>query len=250
MDKASPIALATMTALLAFSGVAFAQDGAQSPLGIPPAPTPRHNVILIKEKRADLREAVKDVLDAFKTGAKDLRIDTKENMRSATSSTERREIEKNAIEQRRVLIDARKASTTEIRDRRKELAREHVGKIGQRYSVAIKQFDNLASRIQSRIDKLRANGTDVSKAETALALAQTAISQVKTDARALADLLAQVNSGDDAKALRAQIEAAVKKVSASIKLAHKALEKAGKALVQSARTQKSKNMSATTTIIQ
>ncbi len=230
-----PIALATLTGLLAFSGIAFAEENAQG-AGAPPPPRP--NLIQIKEKRADLREQAKDVRADFKAGAKDLRVNTKEKMRAATTSAERREIEKSAIKERKGLIDTRKASTTEIRDQRKELARQHVGKIEQRYAIAVKQFDNLATRIQSRIDKIKANGIDASKAEAALALAQAAIAQAKTDAQALADLRAQVNSGDEAKALRAQIEAAVKKVNASIKAAHSALQKAGKILATVDRSEK------------
>lgn len=232
MTKVSPIALTTVIWVIAFSGVAFAQDAAQVPSAASPQVRP---IKAIQEKRADLREAAKDVRADFKVGAKDLRVETKEKMKAATSSTERREIEKNAIEKRKELIDTRKAGVKEIRDQKKELARQHVGIIEQRYAVAIKQFDNLASRIQSRIDKLKAGGADTSKAGSALAAAAAAIAQVKADAQALADLRAQVKSGDDAKALRAQIEAAVKKVNASIKSAHTALEKAGKELVLATR---------------
>src|SRR3989344_5954886 len=268
MHKVSPIALAATTALFAFSGLAFAEETIQltaetpAPTGIAPAPA-RKNIKTIQanmeEKRAELKDAAKDVRSNFKVEVKDVRTETREKMsteggsasggREATSALERREIEKSAIEQRKGLIETRKASTTEIRDQRKELARQHIGKIEQRYAIAIKQFDGLAARIQSRIDKMSAQGGsapgektgafDTSKAEAALSLAVTAIAQAKADAQALADLGTQVNSGDDAKALRAQIEAAVRKVNGAVKAAHEALRKAGKALIESARTQKS-----------
>jgi len=286
MHKVSPIALAATTALFAFSGLAFAEETIQltaetpAPTGIAPAPA-RNTIKTIQanmeEKRAELKDAAKDVRSNFKVEVKDVRTETREKMsaeggsasggREATSALERREIEKSAIEQRKGLIETRKASTTEIRDQRKdalearkekaseirdvrkELARQHIGKIEQRYAIAIKQFDGLAARIQSRIDKMSAQGGsapgektgafDTSKAEAALSLAVTAIAQAKADAQALADLGTQVNSGDDAKALRAQIEAAVRKVNGAVKAAHEALRKAGKALIESARTQKS-----------
>lgn len=271
MIKASPIALATITSILAFSGLAFAEETVQlpaetsAPTGIAPVPA-RSNIKTIpanvKEKRADLRDAAKDIRSTFKVETKDLRTDTKEQMREATSSTERRGIEKNAIEQRKGLMEARKASSTEIRDQRKDLietrkenasavrdrrkglAREHVGIMEQRYAIAIKQFDNLGARIQSRIDKVKANGIDAGRAESALSLALIAIAQVKADARVIADLGAQIQSGDDAKALRPQIEAAVKKLNASVKSAHQALVAAGKALIVAARTQKPEDSAA------
>ena len=247
MKKLNSIALTALTALFAFSGIAFAQDAAQPP-GTP-APQDSSNSKVIKEKRADLREAVKNILGNFKTESKDLRIETKEKMREATTSTERREIKKGAIEERKDLIETRKAGLVEIkdqrkelveerkegkaemRDQRKELARQHGNAMGQRFGVAIKQFDNLSARIQSRIDKLKSAGIETNSAESALNTAKLAIEQAKTDAKALSDLVAQVNSTSDARALRPQIEAAVKVVNASIKSAHKALEYAGKALI-------------------
>ena len=258
MHKVSPIALAAITSVLAFSGIAFAEETvqltAEAPTPTSIAPTPARNTIKtiqanLEERRAELKDAAKDVRSNFKIEVKDVRTNTKQEMREATSAIERREIEKNAIEQRKGLIETRKASSTEIRDMRKDVietrkekvseirdqkkeqARQHIAQIERRYAVAIKQFDGLAARIQSRIDKIKANGIDTVKAESALSLALSAIAQVKTDAQALADLVKQVNSGDDAKALRAQIEAAVKKVNGSIKAAHEALGKARKTLI-------------------
>src|SRR3989338_10192778 len=266
MYKVSPIALAAVVSVLALSGIAFAEETIQlsaetpRPAGIVPTPA-RNNIKTIQanmeEKRAELKDAAKDVRSNFKIEVKDVRTNTRQEMREATSAIERREIERNAIEQRKGLIETRKASTTEIRDMRKDLletrkekvseirdqkkeqARQHIAQIERRYAVAIKQFDGLAARIQSRIDKIKANGIDTVKAESALSLALSAIAQVKTDAQALADLVKQVNSGDEAKALRAQIEAAVRTVNGSIKAAHEALGKAGKALIENARTKKS-----------
>lgn len=262
MNKASTIALATTTALFAFSGLAFAQETAQlpaetpAPAGIIPAPV-RPNVkamqVKVQEKRIEIKDSATDIRNTFKVEVKDLRTNTKEQMREATSSAERRVIEKNAIEQRKELMETRKASSTEIRDQKKDLlearqaevkdrmkeqARKNVEMIKRRYEIAIKQFDNLSARIQSRIEKMKANGIDTTSAESALALAVTAIAQVKTDAQALADLGAQIQSGDDAKTLRPQIESAVKQLNASVKAAHEALKAAGRALLAASATRK------------
>ena len=108
----------------------------------------------------------------------------------------------------------------------------------QRFGVALRQFDNLSARIQSRIDKLKNQGIDINAAESALNTAKTIIAQAKTDALALSDLVAQVNSASDAKALRAEVLAAVRKTNASVRAAHKALKAAGEALIILARSQR------------
>ncbi|MDO8553107.1 MAG: hypothetical protein Q7S01_06340 [bacterium] len=235
-------AVVTVTALLAFSGIAFAEETSQA-AGSAPAPA---RATVIREKRADLKGALKDVQANFKTSVKDLRTGTKAQMQVASSSAERRAIERNAVQNTKALIQARKASSTKIIEQKKELARKNVGKIEQRYVVAIKQFDNLVTRIQSRIAKMKSAGADTTKAEAALARAQTAIEQVKADAQKLADLRAQDQSGQ-AKELRARVEAAVKQVNASMKAAHNALDKAGKALTVIERLKQKKSPATTST---
>src|SRR3989344_1285713 len=246
-------------AFLALSGVAFAQESATVPSVL--APQNARGVIQnIRPKAAGVKEAVKNARKDIKTDARDLRADTKDKMMAATSSAERRAIEKNAIEerkeiiserkantseirdQRKDLIEARKASSTEIRDQRKdqrkELARGHLVAITRRYEIAVKQFENLAGRIQSRIDKMKTAGADTSSAESALGTALSIIAQLKADAQALKDAILQIDSGTDTRTIRAQIETAVRKASASVKAAHKALQTAVKALVSLARLQK------------
>src|SRR3989344_7498124 len=232
-------------AFLALSGVAFAQESATVPSVL--APQNARGVIQnIRPKAAGVKEAVKNARKDIKTDARDLRADTKDKMMAATSSAERRAIEKNAIEerkeiiserkantseirdQRKDLIEARKASSTEIRDQRKdqrkELARGHLVAITRRYEIAVKQFENLAGRIQSRIDKMKTAGADTSSAESALGTALSIIAQLKADAQAIVDSLSQVETGTGAKAARSQVEASVKKINAEIKSARDALE--------------------------
>lgn len=236
MNKISLLALAATAALLAFSGVTFAQES----VTVPSTMVPKNIRALIQDtrvQRAGVKAAAQVSKENVQKKAVDLRQSTKNAMTAATSSAERRAIEKNAIEERKGIISERQASTTAMKEQLNMLARQHVGAIEQRYAIAIKQFENLAGRIQSRITKMKAGGTDTTSAETALSLAQAAIAQVKTDAQALADVSAQVSSGD-AKVLRTRVEAAVKNVNASVKAAHSALEKAGKALTEGIRTQK------------
>jgi hypothetical protein len=240
MNKTSPIVLVTTTALLAFSGLVFAEETTQVPPGTP-LPTRARGQVM-QEKRVDFEATIKNVRDNLKANAVDLRTNTKEQMptrdgsasggRMATTSIERREIERSAVEQRKGLMETRKASSTEIRDQRKELARQHVGAIEKRYGIALRQFENLIARIQSRIEKMKGNGYDTGQAESALRLAISAVTQAKIDAQALVTVGEQVQSGEDAKRLRPQIGDAVKKLHASVKLAHQELVKTGKALIE------------------
>ncbi|MDO8481928.1 MAG: hypothetical protein Q7S75_02515 [bacterium] len=237
MTKLTPFATITLGALLTFSGVSFAEES--SAVSSSTVPKNVRNLIQdINTKRTDLKADIKDVKEGYREKSVDLRQDTKERMTVATSSGERREIEKNAIEKRKEIIGERQASTTVVREQQKKLARQHLGIIVQRYGIVIKQFENLSGRIQSRIDKLKGAGIDASTAESALATANTLIAQVKTDVQTLKDLVTQVSAGTDAKTIRAQVEAAVKKADASIRSAHKALERAAKALVALARSQR------------
>lgn len=254
MNKLTPVALTTLTALLTFSGVALAQDAVTLPAGVSPQ-KPRALIRDIKDERKesrgeirdvrkDIKREIKDIRKESKIELKDLRESIKEKMREATSSDVRREIKKDARNERKEIKEERKGSVNAMKEKVKVLARQHVETIGRRFDVAIKQFENLAARIQSRIDKLKSAGIDISGAELAINTAKIAIVQAKTDAQALADLVAQVNSTSDAKALRAQIETAVKKVNESIKSAHKALETASKTLFKLVRSQRT---AATTT---
>lgn len=236
MQKITPVALTTVTTLFAFSGVALAQDAAE-PTSVAPQ-KPRALIQEIKDKRKEIKSEIKDIRKDFKKDARDLQEETKARMKVATSSDARREIKKDFRVEKKELKEERKASTTAMKAVLKVLAREHANAMGQRFGVALKQFDNLATRIQSRIDKLKTAGIDTNKAESALNIAKIAIEQARADAKVLSDLVAQINSASDAKTLRAQVETAVKKVNESVKSAHKALGEAAKVLAANARSER------------
>ncbi|MDO8561228.1 MAG: hypothetical protein Q7S05_00170 [bacterium] len=243
-------------ALVALSGVAFAQESATVPANMAPK-NARAILEDLRAKKTGVKAEIQDVRKDIRKESVELRQDTKEKMGAATTSAERRAIEKNAIEERKEiiserkagiveirdqkkdLIETRKASSTEIKDQRKEQARRHLELIAHRYGVAIKQFENLAGRIQSRIDKIKSAGADTAAAESALTTAVSAIAQVKTDVQALRDLLSQAETVTDLKTIRTQVEAATKKANESVKSAHKALQVAAKTLATLAKPEKS-----------
>lgn len=238
MRKATPFTLLVLGALMALPGATFAQESAAVPNSMAPKNV-RGIIEDIRAKRNDIKVEIKDTRRDIKKESSELREDTKAKMSAATSSAERRAIEKSAIEQRKEIISERKASTTALKEKRNALQREHLQAITKRYWVAIKQFENLAARIQSRIDKMQGAGVDTSTAESALGTARSAIAQVKTDVQAVRDLLSQAETAADPGALREQVAAGVKKAGESVKSAHKALQTAAKTLVTLVKTEKS-----------
>lgn len=245
MNKTWFASITAAGAFLLFSGVAFAQDTV-APSGKPLPQNAREKAQMMQEKRIDLKNTLKNVREDFKTQTKVLRQDTTGKLKEATSSAERRDILKNAREEKRVIKDERRESAAAIKTQLKMLVRQHVGAISQRFAIALKQFDNTMTRIQSRIEKLKANGIDTSAADTLFESAKVAVAQAKSDVQALTDLVAQVSDTGDAKTVRAQVDTAVKKASASVKAAHSALESTAKALVKLARSQKAQTKSVET----
>src|SRR3989338_3660464 len=237
MNKSTSFAFLTLGAFIALSGTVFAQeDSAVVPSSMAPKNV-RPLMQDVRAKQAEIKSSIQDTREAFRETSVDLRQNVKAQMVSATSSEERRAIEKKAILDRKEIIGERQASTTALREQQKTLARQHLKLIGERYRVAIKQFENLATRIQSRIDKMKTVGADTSSAESALATALSIIAQLKTDAQAIVGSLSQVETGTGAKAARSQVEASVKKINAEIKSARDALESSVKALMKVPRTQ-------------
>lgn len=184
-----------------------------------------------KETRADLRNTIQDIRLDSKDRRTDLRVDTKAQMQNASSSDERRAIQKGAQIERRDIRDDRKASTTPIRMEFKTLARQHVGLIVGRFEVALRQFDGLVTRIQSRIDKLQARGAATASLEAQLTVAISAVAQARADVQALVSIMESVDASSDVKTVRQEIDAAIKKANASMKAAHNAFAKLARELV-------------------
>ena len=249
MKKTLSLGMIMAGVFLISASAAFAQDAIQLPTSVRPlnASVIREKMLDTRVQRDDIKNTIKNVQENFKTQTSVLRQDTKEKIKEASSSPERREILKNAVDARKDIVEDRRASTTVIKNQLRTLVRQHVGVIIQRFSIALKQFDNLTNRIQSRIDKLKAGGIDTSSADAVFATAKNAVLQAKADVQALSDLVAQVNEASDAKTVRTQVETAVKKATVSIKAAHDALEAVAKDLVALVRSQ-NKNPRATSTV--
>lgn len=227
--------------LIASAGVVFAADEASTTVATSTPFKPRPAIQKfqnIKEERRDIKMEIKDMRVDAKDRLKDLRLTTKESMKAATST----DLKKNILEEKRGdakrILQERKASTTEMKRQLKALTRQHFAVTIERYSIALKQFNNLAARIKSRIEKVKASGIDATSAERALANARTSIETARVDAKAVSDKIVEVSDESDVRAARIQIAEAIKKANASFKAAHRSLGAAASALALLHQSQK------------
>ncbi|OGG58505.1 hypothetical protein A2765_02110 [Candidatus Kaiserbacteria bacterium RIFCSPHIGHO2_01_FULL_56_24] len=109
--------------------------------------------------------------------------------------------------------------------RLRALVIQHAGLVKARLVLAQRQFDRLIIRIESRIEKMKAEGKATASVEADLQTAKAADVTAKADVQAVADFIATVNDSSDRAATKAQLETLIKKAQASIKAAHAALAK-------------------------
>lgn len=127
--------------------------------------------------------------------------------------------------------DARGASSTGQRMQLKALIRWHGGLIKERFVLAIRHFNNILTRIDTRLGKLEDQGVDVSAVAKLKVDAELAVDKAEADAKAVADFVASIEDSDDRAAARAELGAKIKTAQASIKAAHQAIQKVVRALV-------------------
>ncbi len=222
--------LATLSVIVP-GGVAFAQDTGTIP---PPKPERPLRAFLDtmenrKEERIENRQEIKGELKDVRKNAlddrKDLRIETRDAIKNASSTDEKKDILRGALGERLNIVKDRIASTTAVkREALKNLVERHFGANRERFNVALRHLDGLLERIESRIEKMEANGIDTSAVDSALAEAKTAIATAKADVAELGDLIQRVKDTDDKTTIREQLQTAMKKAIESIKTAQKELK--------------------------
>jgi hypothetical protein len=235
---------ALATALVAASAsLAFAQDvGIDASVSasvnadaVPPRPAQ-----VIHDARMQAREDVKNMMDATHDKAQQMRADfragVKADMQGATTSAERREVRQNAMEDRgamRLQIAGLRADLkADIMNRLESFFSTRLSATVDRLNAIIGGFDNTAARIQSRIDKLNAQGTATTDVSASLASSVSLIGTAKADAQALANLSTSFDASTTAQQARSQMQAAIEKARASVQAAHQALMKTAAMLVQ------------------
>lgn len=223
---------------LSFVGFALAEEsGASAEVGAEATVnvTPNKLVRPLDLIRAKVGEVKKNAVDA----KVQLRANTKVELQNAPPG-EKRDVMKNALDARVDIAKTRIASTTGIRMQLKGLVRQHAGLIKERFALALRQFEKLFTRIETRIEKLKAEGAATATVEADLALAKTANAEAKVDVQAVANFVASVDDSADRESVKSQLQVLIKEAQASIKAAHQALQKVVRGLVALAKENKSK----------
>ena len=167
---------------------------------------------ILHDTRAELKADARLELGGLKDEAGDIRTNARIELKNASSGPERRDIVREAGVELRA----------NIKERLQVLFRTHLGSIMARLNAAIQHFDNIAARIESRIEKLDEAGVDTATVETSLSTAVEANAAAETNVNALSSLVASVTDGSNAETVKAEIRAAIHKATASIKVAHRA----------------------------
>jgi len=164
-----------------------------------------------------------NIKDKIQGEVRDFKMEVRTDLRSATSGAERKDIIKDAREQKQEF-------RSNMKERLQALFRTHLGSAIARLNAALRHFDNFVERIESRIEKLKERGIDTASVETSLASSVSIIATAKVDVQALSDLLSSVSDTTDVETVKAAIRAAIEKATASVKAAHRSLVEVAKAL--------------------
>ncbi len=131
---------------------------------------------------------------------------------------------------------------TPIRDRietvrmnLKQAVHQHAGLVRERFTNVITHLTKIMARVESRIEKLKAAGVDVSAPESLQVSAEASIDTAEADIAAVRAYIESVGEGSDRATVKAELEVKIKVARESIRLAHEAVRKVVKSLVDLAK---------------
>ncbi|RJQ34896.1 hypothetical protein C4556_01265 [Candidatus Parcubacteria bacterium] len=201
-----------LTLLLASASIAFAQEASAEANAETETNVKIRLLQLLHDTRAELKADARTELGGLKNEATGIRTDARIELKNASSGAERRDVARQAGVELRA----------NIKERLQVLFRTHLGSIMARLNAAIQHFDNIGARIESRIEKLNANGVDTTSVEASLETAVEANAEAEADVEALSTLASSVTETSNADRVKAEIRAAIQEATASIKAAHRA----------------------------
>lgn len=190
----------------------------------------------MREKRDAFRQEVDAKRDVVKAQLEQKRADVKAGVEARIGEKKERmastsEMRKEKMEDRREHMasssEARRADMkAKIEARAKQNIEMVVRNMVARLTAATERFDNIAARIDTRLEKLRSEGVDVSAATTLQATAKTKIADAKTAIAAI------VKPSVSENATREEVKAAFEGIRANVKAAEEAVKAAHKALME------------------
>lgn len=130
---------------------------------------------------------------------------------------QKREQVREQVQQKREQVRERLA------EKRKQLIRDHFKRMMKRFDAALERLKKIGERIQSRIDKAKANGKDVASAQTALDRAKASWQEAKSAVDDIKGKLESVLSADDPKAAFKDVQNLIEAARDKIKAAHAAM---------------------------
>ncbi len=165
----------------------------------------------------------------------------------ATSTMEKRDAAKNALQERTDLARSRIASTTDVARGIKALILMHGGQIKNRFHLAITHLENILKRVDTRLEKMKTAGIDVASVESLNASAKAALTQAQSDAKAVAEYVSSVSDSSDRTNVRKELQAKITTAQESLKKAHTAVREVVAALSKLAKNTKAQSESASST---
>jgi len=211
-------------------------------------------------KAGEIRSDINDTRKAFNVGVRAsstvLRADFKTQMKTASSSEERKNVVgvmRDTLKDFRAGVKDRRADMrkgfeekrAELKAERERIAKEHMRLITARFNATIEFYRDIMTRIDARIAKLQSQGADVTAALSASAAAKVAIDAAATasanvDAKITAALATSTPRGQ-----LTEIRSATHAAEQALKSAHRAIQATVKALKT---TQASITVHASTTV--
>jgi len=182
-------------------------------------------------KPLDLIRRAKEVQQNIRQNAMEakqgLRTDTKMQLQGAQTPDEKKDVVRNAFDARVDIARDRVQATMKLRS----LVHVHAGLIRERFALAIRQFEKFIIRIESRIEKLKAEGVVTTSVEAKLETAKGAVATAKVDVQAVASFIETISDSSDRDAVKTELRALIQTAQASIKAAHAALKEAVRELI-------------------
>lgn len=119
---------------------------------------------------------------------------------------------------------------TTTKERIKEKVTGEIQGVVNRLRAVVTSLTNISNRVTSRIEKLNASGVDTTEAAVAVGLAKEALTNASTEIDAVVLAYKTMQASENPREEFTNVQNAVNKVKDSLKLAHKYLEEAIRAL--------------------
>lgn len=190
----------------------------------PPPPGPR--------PLQQFREQKQQIIQETRDNKRELRRDTVQDLKAAMPGAgERRDVVKQFKEDRGAIMENRREDMQDLRQKMKEKVRQHAGLIRERFSNAIRHLNQIMARVETRIEKMKSSGVDVSSVESLQIKAEVAIDTAESDIAAVRTYIESVTDTSDRSVVRTELQAKVTTARESIRAAHTAVRAVVKSLV-------------------